>query len=185
MSFPQLTDITERAGICRGSVSCPSGYGCTFSGEIGMANCNPVKIKTETGYKDYGVECNLFKDAPIRFTTQEWNELVNTPWPGYDLTLPVGGGNMRTFKVYGTPDYKLMFFRVGNVILEDAPVNYMLGLRWFFKDPNLKYSKLVVSPEYNLPNREVVLYEIRYELNEGEEENVTSSLTNTTNLLNP
>ncbi len=39
----------------------------------------------------------------------------------------------------------------------------MLGLRWFFKDPTLRYTKLVEAPDYNVPNREVILYEVKYE----------------------
>ncbi|MCD6522259.1 MAG: glycosyltransferase family 39 protein [Candidatus Diapherotrites archaeon] len=145
LSFPELQDR-----YC--------GYGYTYAGDIGIAPCYPKTIVSSVGTEKY-VECRLFSSGPIRFTEEEWKRIVNTAWPGYDLTVGSDKGTI-TMKVYGQPDYKLMFFKVGNRIVRDAPVNYMLGLRLFFKDPNLKHYKLVRN-QY-VPNKEVVLYKVDY-----------------------
>lgn len=155
LSFPYLSKITEQYGLCAGSAKCPSGYDCTFSGQMGIASCRPQQLTQDSDEKI--ILCNMFKERPITFTEQEWAEIVNTPWPGYDLQVE---GMSQPIKVYGQPDYKIMFYKVGNSIISDCPMNYMLGVRWFFRDPTLKYSKLVTSEEYNMPNREVVMHKI-------------------------
>ncbi|MCD4740586.1 glycosyltransferase family 39 protein [archaeon] len=161
-SFPLLTQLSRDSLICRGSIACESGLDCTHSGEIGIIQCAKSTTVTEDG-NITKVMCPLFQGPPLEFTLEEWEEIKAATWPGYDLTVNIG--EYQTFKVYGQSDDTLMFFytRIQNRILTDAPINYMLGLRWFFKDPTLRYTKLVEAPDYNVPNREVILYEVKYE----------------------
>jgi hypothetical protein len=146
LDFPYLTQSSE--AIC--------GPYYTQAGSIGISG---AKCQKKTQPQEY-VECNIFKNAPLRLEVEEWENIKNATWPGYVITV-TGVGNIR---VYGQPDDRIMFFYdpLTGAVLPDAPINHMLGFRWFFKDPNLKYSKLVEAPEYNVPSREVVLYEINY-----------------------
>lgn len=144
LSFPELAALTEQNRICAGSVKCPSGFKCTFSGLMRSINCQPDP-------EEKTVTCRLFQGVPLHFTEEEWEEVVNAPWPGYDLQVE---GMSQPIKVYGQSDYKLVFFILGSEVLPDAPVNYMLGPRLFFKDPSLAGLELVHSDE------KVVLYKV-------------------------
>ncbi|MBN3037071.1 MAG: glycosyltransferase family 39 protein, partial [Candidatus Diapherotrites archaeon] len=145
LEFPQLTEASQN--IC--------GYGMTYAGDIGMSACEKKTLTSEVGSEEY-VECNMFQGAPVRFTTEQWDDIVNAKWPGYDLTVGSPQGGSIRLKVYGQPDYKIMFFHAGGRIVQDAPANYMFGLRVFFKDPSFKYHQLVENDL--VPNEEVVVY---------------------------
>lgn len=135
------------------------GHGMTYSGQMGISQCQPKQVTSESGGTQKFVECRLFQGNPLRFTPEEWNTIKNAKWPGYDLAIPSGDGKME-MKVYGQPDYKLMYFKMGNQIIPDAPMNYMLGPRLFFKDPNLEHFELIENEA--VPNREVVAYKVNY-----------------------
>ncbi len=149
LSFPQLTGISQK--MC--------GYGYTYSGEIGIANCQKKTVISEFG-NDTHYECSFIKGSAVQFTEEEWNEIKNATWPGYPLTISAANGQTISMRVYGTPDNKIMFFHAGPRILYDAPVNYMYGFELFFKAPGFKHHKLVKN-QY-LPNEEVVMYKVDY-----------------------
>lgn len=119
------------------------GYGLTYQGNIGLLPC------VRESEPEPHLVCPVFEGAALYLTEGEWQEILDTPHPGYDLSLPDGS----FFKVYAQPDDMLMFFHAGGSILEDAPVNYMLGPRLFFRDPSTSFS-LVYA------NEEVVAYAV-------------------------
>lgn len=135
------------------------GYGMTYSGQMGISQCQPKQVTSKSGGTQRFVECQLFQNNPLRFSKSEWNAIKNAKWPGYDLAIPISDGKMQ-MKVYGQPDYKLMYFKMQNQIIPNAPMNYMLGPRLFFKDPSLERFELIENNA--VPNREVVAYKLNY-----------------------
>ncbi len=127
------------------------------------------------GYDQNGnpeIICPLGKSQLV-FTPQQWQQMVSTKWPGYNLELDTGKGIFRA-RVYARPDGYLMFFvdRYGR-ILTDAPANYMLGYRLFFQDQNITvadfagdfWGNLVQRYHYPseyryVPEEEVVFYKL-------------------------
>ncbi len=121
------------------------------------------------------VVCPLGK-VNLVFTPEEWQRMVNTPWPGYNLETTVGNQVLKA-RVYARPDGYLMFFvdRYGR-ILPDAPSNYMLGYRLFFRDPSITdatlagdfYGNLVTKYHYPeryryVPSEEVVFWALDWD----------------------
>jgi asparagine N-glycosylation enzyme membrane subunit Stt3 len=149
LSFPWLADVSAQA--------CPQGY--TYSGDMGIARCSK-KTVTSALANETTYECPVFQGAPIKFTEAQWSEVKASVWPGYDLMLTSSQGQQIALRVYGQPDDAIMFFKAGDRLVPDAPVNYMYAFRLFFKDPGLKHHELVQNQW--LPNEEVVVYKVNY-----------------------
>jgi hypothetical protein len=126
---------------------------------MGIARCSK-KTVTSALANETTYECPVFQGAPIKFTEAQWSEVKASVWPGYDLMLTSSQGQQIALRVYGQPDDAIMFFKAGDRLVPDAPVNYMYAFRLFFKDPGLKHHELVQNQW--LPNEEVVVYKVNY-----------------------
>jgi asparagine N-glycosylation enzyme membrane subunit Stt3 len=149
LEFPQLTEISKQT----------CGYGYTYSGEIGIANCPKKTVGSELGNETY-YSCSFIQGASVEFTEDEWAEIKATPWPGYMLTVGSAEGGSLSMRVYGQPDDTIMFFHASSMLLQDAPINHMYGFRVFFKDPGFTHHELVEN-EW-VPNEEVVVQKVSY-----------------------
>lgn len=148
LAFPELTEMSKTA----------CGYGYTYSGDMGIAPCQKKVVGSEFGNESY-YSCSFIQGASVEFTEAEWAEIKAMRWPGYLLAINTGNGTL-SLRVYGTPDDQIMFFHAGGKLLQDAPINYMYGLRIFFKDPGFEHHELVENQW--VPNEEVVAYKVNY-----------------------
>ena len=149
LNFPELAEVSQQT----------CGYGYTYSGEIGLIPCQYKTVTSEFGNEAF-YTCSFIQGTEIQFTPDEWEEIKNTPWPGYPLTIGSPEGATLTLRVYGQPDNTIMFFHAGTKLLYDAPINYMYGFRLFFKDPGFEHHELVEN-EF-VPNEEVVIHKVIY-----------------------
>ena len=100
------------------------------SGSFGILPCHFVQTYGEHHTEEW-YEC-LLGDAPIRFSKEEWHDLVEaSSYPGREVTIALGEKEI-SFRTYAMQDKVMLVNSIAGNLVHDSATNYMFAPSLFF-----------------------------------------------------